>query len=79
MKKLKKIKKNKNLNFKAKNKYKTINNNNLDSKNVESIPKVIKIRNPGVDFARVISMYCIVIHHFYYLDRGLQKYSKYQK
>ena len=79
MKKLKKKEiKAKSSNFKVNNKYKTISDGNLDNKNNENIPKVIKIRNPGVDFARVISMYCIVIHHFYYLGRGLQKYSKYQ-
>ena len=53
--------------------------NILYNKNIENNAKFIKKRNPGIDIVRLISTYCIIVHHFYYLGRGLQKYYKYKK
>ena len=78
-KKQKKIKRNKNRLFKGNNKDNKLINIISDNKNNENISKNIKIRNPGIDLARLISMYCVIIHHFYYIAGGFRKYSKYSK
>ena len=36
----------------------------------ENIPKIIKIRNTGVDVIRIIAMYSVVIHHLIYQFNG---------
>ena len=45
----------------------------------ENIPKIIKIRNTGVDVIRIIAMYSVVIHHLIYQFNGIKKYSKYER
>ena len=43
----------------------------------ESSPKQVKIRNPGVDFGRILAMLGIIIHHILLHGHGLKKYRKY--
>ncbi len=44
----------------------------------ESIPKPIKIRNPGVDLGRILAMLGIIIHHVLIHGRGIMKYRQYK-
>ena len=44
----------------------------------ESIPKPIKIRNPGVDLGRILAMLGIIIHHVLIHGRGIMKYHQYK-
>ena len=44
----------------------------------ESIPKPIKIRNPGVDLGRILAMLGIIIHHVLLHGGGLMKYRQYK-
>ena len=44
----------------------------------ESIPKPIKIRNPGVDLGRILAMLGIIIHHVLLHGRGIKKYRQYK-
>ena len=37
--------------------------NEIDDSNNVSIPKPIKLRNPGIDLGRILSMYAIIVHH----------------
>lgn len=38
-----------------------------------------KIRNPGVDFIRMIAMNGIIINHLVYQGNGVQKFRKYER
>ena len=59
------------------------NNKKIDniqkSDDNKNIPKIIKIRNPGVDLVRLLCMYNTVIHHLLVQGKGLKKYSQYKK
>ena len=60
-----------------------INSNNnkvvLVNNNVENNDKKKKIRNPGIDFVRILSMYAIIFHHILYHADLFNKYPKYKK
>jgi len=43
----------------------------------ETIPKPIKIRNPGVDLGRILAMLGIIIHHVLVHGKGINKYRQY--
>ena len=43
----------------------------------KSIPKPVKIRNPGVDLGRILAMLGIVVHHVLLFGRGFNKYRQY--
>ena len=38
-----------------------------------------KIRNPGIDLVRILSMYAIIIHHILYFGNLFIKYNKYKE
>ena len=65
---------------KPKIKYEKIDNNKdiMDKINNNTIQKV-KVRNPGVDFARIISMYAIIIHHIIIHGGLFNKYYQYKE
>ena len=50
----------------------------MDKINNNTIQKV-KVRNPGVDFARIISMYAIIIHHIIIHGGLFNKYYQYKE
>jgi len=56
------------------NKVVVINNNN-----VKINDKTRKIRNPGIDLVRILSMYAIIFHHILYHAELFNKYPKYKK
>ena len=43
----------------------------------KSIPKPVKIRNPGVDLGRILAMLGIIIHHVLVHGQGINKYRQY--
>ena len=52
----------------------------VDNTKIDSIgnnPKKVKVRNPGVDMARIASMYSIIIHHVLIHGEAFYIYSKY--
>ena len=87
MKKMKKKKKNSSgifhRIFKSKRligKYKNISQKrNEKNKESEITIQPIKIRNAWIDLGRIISMYCIIIHHILYHGKGMQKFSQYKE
>ena len=64
---------------KPKIKYTKIDNDKtiIDTNN-NNVQKV-KVRNPGVDFIRIASMYAIIIHHILIHGGVMSKYSKYKE
>ena len=52
-----------------------------DNKPIESSPLIYKkkIRNPGVDFIRMIAMNGIIINHLVYQGNGIFKFAEYKK
>ena len=73
-----KSKKKRNIITKEKKNNKQINNIHKNNQN-EKIPKIIKLRDPGVDLIRLLYIYFIVIHHVLYQGNGLKKYSQYSR
>jgi surface polysaccharide O-acyltransferase-like enzyme len=55
----------------------TFNNNKIDA-NENNIKKV-KVRNAGIDFIRITSMYSIIIQHILGHGRAIKKFSKYKE
>ena len=51
--------------------------NKINNKS-QSLPKPIKIRNPGVDLGRILAMLGIIIHHIIYHGKAMNKYPKYK-
>ena len=45
----------------------------------ENLIKNKKVRNPGIDFIRIIAMYGIVINHIMYKKKTLEKYKKFKE
>jgi hypothetical protein len=41
--------------------------------------KKSKIRNPGIDFVRILSIYAIIIHHILLFGKLFKKYAKYKE
>ena len=83
--KLKKEAKTKNNQFKHflqsnahKIKNKIIKNDFNSLTKIENIHKEVKkIRNPGVDLVRIISMYTIVLNHIIFFGKGYNHFPKY--
>ena len=50
-----------------------------ENNKIENIPKIIKVRNPGVDLIRLISMYGTIINHILYHGNGINKFYRYKK
>lgn len=71
--KVKKLKRSKESN---KNEIERINENNINQINFKQ--KIIKKRNIGVDFVRIISMIGIVYSHVLLQGKGFDKYKKYK-
>ena len=44
-----------------------------------SISSPIKVRNPGIDLGRIISMYGIIIHHILLWGRGASHFHQYKE
>jgi hypothetical protein len=66
------------INFFHKNK----NYNNVDkmeAKIIDNNAKQKKIRNPGIDLVRILSMYAIVVHHILINTDIFKKYSQYKE
>ena len=56
-----------------------INNNQYNNK-IKNEPKNSqKIRDPGVDFIRLLCMYGTIIHHELNVGKGFNKYIKYKR
>lgn len=70
----KNIKKNKR---KKKTEIKIITKSNDNNKNQKQ--KTIKIREPGIDFVRILAMYAIIIHHIIYFGNLKRKYNNHYK
>ena len=66
---------------KARNKYKnkTIKYNIISNNKKENNNNIKKIRNPGVDFARMISMYIVVVTHYFYYGKPTKHFPKYAR
>ena len=45
----------------------------------KSLKATKKIRNPGIDFGRIISMVAIVIHHILYHGLAIKKFNQYKE
>ena len=71
---LKKIKKNKR---KKNPEVKIIKKSNDNHENQKQ--KTIKIREPGIDFVRILAMYAIIIHHLIFFGNLKRKYYNYYK
>ena len=54
------------------------NNNNEITINNKSVTER-KIRNPGIDLVRILSMYAIIVHHVLYFGDLFKKYDKYKE
>ena len=70
----KNIKKNKR---KKKTEIKIITKSNDNNKNQKQ--KTIKIREPGIDFVRILAMYAIIIHHIICFGNLKRKYNNHYK
>jgi len=46
---------------------------------IENNAKKAKVRNAGIDLARIISMYAIIVEHLLRHGRALEKFSKYKE
>ena len=57
-------------------KYEDINSNNKKEENNQSTKK---IRNPGVDLARIIAMFIVVITHYIYYGKPSKLFPKYKR
>ena len=53
--------------------------NEIDDSNNVSIPKPIKLRNPGIDLGRILSMYAIIVHHILHHGKAMDKYYQYKE
>ena len=56
------------------NEYKEDNNNIKKNDEIKSNPKIVKIRNPGIDILRLICMYFVIMDHLFHCGKGLKKY-----
>ena len=45
----------------------------------EEISNQIKVRNPGIYLGRIISMYCIIIHHILLWAGGKRRFGQYNQ
>ena len=55
-------------------------NKSKENNKFENIPKILKVRNPGIDIIRLICMYGIIINHILYGQaKGLNKFYRYKK
>ena len=52
---------------------------NLDKTKEDSEQKIKKVRNPGVDFLRLISMYNIVVNHYFYNADVFKHFPSYDR
>ena len=52
---------------------------NLDKTKENSEQKIKKVRNPGVDFLRLISMYNIVVNHYFYNADVFKHFPSYDR
>ena len=59
--------------------YKKIDNDKTINDAINNNVQKVKIRNPGVDFIRIISMYAIVVHHILLHGGVLSKYYQYKE
>ena len=50
-----------------------------EAKRIDNNGKQIKIRNPGIDLVRILSMYAIIIHHILITTDIFKKYSQFEK
>ena len=64
--------------FKNKKSNKLAIDNNKNDANMNNAKKV-KVRNAGVDMARIASMYSIVVHHILVHGGAIRKYNKYRE
>ena len=51
----------------------------MEAKIIDNNAKQIKIRNPGIDLVRILSMYAIIIHHILISTDIYKKYSQYKE
>jgi len=51
----------------------------LEAQRIDNNTKPVKIRNPGIDFVRILSMYAIIIHHILIHTDIYKKYSQYRE
>jgi len=66
------------LNFSHKNKkYKKIDE--TEAKRIYNNINKVKIRNPGIDLVRILSMYAIIIHHILITTDIFKKYKQYKE
>lgn len=56
-------------------KYEIILNREKDKFN----PKIKNIRNPGIDFVRIITMYSIILHHYFYYGNDFKYFPQYKR
>ena len=50
-----------------------------NNKKEDNIPKITKIRNPGVDLVRLISMYNIIINHYLHFGNAYGHFPKFNR
>ena len=55
------------------------NDDKMEAKIIDNNAKQIKIRNPGIDLVRILSMYAIIIHHILISTDIYKKYSQYKE
>ena len=55
------------------------NDDKMEAKIIDNNAKQIKIRNPGIDLVRILSMYAIIIHHILITTDIFKKYSQFEK
>ena len=67
--------------IRTKRKYKSleIKTNKKSDLTQTSISNSIKVRNPGIDLGRIISMYGIIIHHILLWGRGISHFRQYKE
>ena len=60
-------------------KQKTNKFDKIEAKRIDNNAKQIKIRNPGIDLVRLLSMYAIIIHHILIHTKIFKKYRQYKE
>ena len=50
-----------------------------NNKKEDNIPNIKKVRNPGVDLVRIITMYNIIFNHYLYFGLGYKHFPRYKR
>ena len=53
--------------------------NEINDPNKISTQKPIKLRNPGIDLGRILSMFANIVHHILHHGKAMDKYYQYKE